>query len=287
MQAVFENLKFSENESFSIGIFQDNIDVNRWHYHNNYEISFITEGSGKRIVGDSIQDFYPGDMVFLGKNLPHLWIAEKNFKYNPSRNLEMVSLQFSSEFLTNQLLSIPEFEFLNKAILNSDCGLKITGETLNYGSNIMLQLPYLKGFERMISFFTLLDVIGRSECNVKLAGNDYLKTRFSSGSTRIEKIHKYLMNNYMNEIDLEILANLVSMSKGSLCRFFKQKMGVTIIEYLNRIKIEFACKLLMDFDLSILEVCFDSGFNNLSHFNKMFKNINGVTPSEYRKMLKY
>lgn len=285
MPAVFESIKISDNESFSIGIFQDNIDISRWHYHNNYEISFITEGSGKRIVGDSIEEFHPGDLVFLGKNLPHVWIAEKNFKFNPNRNLEMVSLQFSNKLLDNHILSIPEFQYVNTAISVSECGMQITGETLNKVSNIMLQLPYLTGFERLISFFTLMDMIGRSESNKKLASNDYLRTRFSTGSTRIAKIHEYLMNNYMNTIDLSVIAELVNMAEGSVCRFFRQNMGITIFEYLNSLKIEFACKLLMDVDLSVLEVCLDSGFNNISHFNKMFKKVKGITPSEYRKLL--
>jgi AraC-like DNA-binding protein len=87
-------------------------------------------------------------------------------------------------------------------------------------------------------------------------------------------------------VDLKRLAALVNMAEGSLCRFFKMNMGITVFDYLNKIKIEFACKLLMDQDLSILEVCLDSGFNNISHFNKQFKKITGLPPSEYRKRFK-
>lgn len=94
------------------------------------------------------------------------------------------------------------------------------------------------------------------------------------------------MNNYRGEVDLKALAEMVSMAEGSLCRFFKQNIGMTIFEYLNKIKVEFACKLLMDPDLSILDVCLDSGFNNLSHFNKQFKRIIGLPPKEYRKQFK-
>jgi AraC-like DNA-binding protein len=94
------------------------------------------------------------------------------------------------------------------------------------------------------------------------------------------------MKNYLEDIDLKKLAALVSMAEGSLCRFFKMNMGMTVFEYLNLLKIEFACKLLMDQDLSITEVCFDSGFYNISHFNKQFKKIIGATPSEYRRRFK-
>ena len=150
----------------------------------------------------------------------------------------------------------------------------------------MLQMPYLKGFERMLHFFRMLDIIGKSDSNIPLASKEYLLGRFKTGNKRIATIHEYLMSNYREEIDLKRLAELVSMAEGSLCRFFKMNMGLTIFEYLNQIKAEFACKLLMDNDLSILEVCLDSGFNNLSHFNKQFRKSTGVPPSEYRKRFK-
>jgi len=138
----------------------------------------------------------------------------------------------------------------------------------------------------MIHFFILMDLIGKSKNNVQLASKEYLKIRFTTGNKRIASIHEYLMNNYREEVNLNKLAGLVNMAEGSLCRFFKMNMGITLFEYLNKIKIEFACKLLMDQDLSIMEVCYDSGFNNISHFNKQFKRITGVPPSEYRMRFK-
>jgi AraC-like DNA-binding protein len=286
MPAQFEQIILNEDESFFIGIFQDNLEKSTWHYHNNYEISFITEGSGKRIVADSIEEFQPGDLVFLGRNLPHVWIADKEQGVLSNRTLEMVFLQFTSNVLSLQLLALPEFKYVAKALSLSERGIQIVGQTLNEVSELMLQMPYLKGFDRMLHFFRMIDIIGRSETNINLASKEYLKMRFTTGNKRIATIHEYLMNNYREKIDLERLAEMANMAEGSLCRFFKQNMGLTIFEYLNKIKVEFACKLLMDLSLSILEVCLDSGFNNLSHFNKQFKKITGVPPKEYRKRFK-
>lgn len=283
MSALFEKIIVKEDESFFIGIFQDNLEKCTWHYHNNFEISFITEGSGKRIVADSIEEFQPGDLVFIGRNLPHVWIADKETRTPSNRTLEMVFLQFSSDILGPQLLTLPEFKHIARALALSERGIQIVGQTLNEVSEIMLQLPYLKSFNRMLHFFKMMDIIGRSESNIQLASKEYLKMRFTIGDKRIAAIHEYLMNNYREEVDLKRLAALVNMAKGSLCRFFRMNMGMTVFDYLRQIKIEFACKLLMDRDLSILEVCLDSGFNNLSHFNKQFKKTTGVPPSEYRK----
>ena len=286
MTTFFEKIIEKKDESFYIGIFQDNLEKNTWHYHNNFEISFITEGSGKRIVGDSMEEFQLGDLAFIGPNLPHVWIADKEAQMPSKRTLEMVFLQFNLNALSDQLLSLPEFSNVKRALDFSERGIQIIGDTLNEVSEIMLQLPYLKSFERMLHFFILMDIIGKSETNVQLASKEYLKIRFTTGNKRIAVIHEFLMNNYREEVNLKRLAGLVNMAEGSLCRFFKMNMGITIFEYLNQIKIEFACKLLMDYDLSIMEVCLDSGFNNLSHFNKQFKKTNEVTPSEYRKRFK-
>ena len=286
MPASFEKIWVKDDVSFIIGIFQDNMEKSTWHYHNNFEISFILEGSGKRIVADSIEEFQPGDLVFIGPNLPHVWIVDKETMTPTSRTLEMVYLQFTSDVLTPSLLILPEFKFISKAMALSERGIQIVGQTLNEVSELMLQLPYLRNFDRMLHFFRLMDIIGRSETNIQLASKEYLKMRFKTGNKRIAIIHEYLMNNYREQIDLKRLAGLVNMAEGSLCRFFRMNMGMTVFEYLNQLKVELACKLLMDNDLSIFEVCLDSGFNNLSHFNKQFKKINGLPPSEYRNRFK-
>jgi len=286
MPASFEKINVRDDESFFIGIFQDNLEKSTWHYHDTFEISFITEGAGKRIVADSIEEFQPGDLVFIGQNLPHVWIADKETRTPTNRTLEMVYLQFTSSVLSPQMLALPEFQNLKRALELSERGLHIIGQTLNEVSEIMLQLPYLKSFDRMLHFFKMMDIIGKSESSIQLASEDYLTKKFKTGNNRIATIHEYLMKNYREEVDLKQLSTLVNMAEGSLCRFFKLNMGKTVFEYLNQIRIEFACKLLMDINLSILEVCMDSGFNNLSHFNKQFRKITGVPPTEYRKRYK-
>ncbi len=282
MTASLEKFSVKEDESIRIGIFQDNMEKSSWHYHNNFEITFITEGFGKRIVADSIVEFQPGDLVFIGSNLPHVWIADKETRMLSARSLEMVFLQFTSDVVSPQLLILPEFKYISKAIALSERGIQIVGQTLNDVSEIMLQLPYLKSFDRMLHFFKLMDIIGRSETNIQLASKEYLNMRFTTGNKRIAAIHEYLMNNYRENVNLQRIAELVNMAEGSLCRFFKMNMGMTVFEYLNQLKVELACKLLMDRDLSIMEVCLDSGFNNLSHFNKQFRKVNSMPPSEYR-----
>lgn len=284
MPASYEPISFSDDESFHIGVFQDNIEKSTWHYHHRLELSFVTEGTGRRIVGDSIEEFYPGDLIFIGEKLPHVWIAKKNQYGSPtSRSFESVYLQFGKEILPEEILLLPELVNVSKAIKMSERGVRITGDTLNEVSRLMLRLPYLNKFDRMLYFYQIMNAIGDSDSFVFLTSEDFIKRRFTSKNKRIVKIHEYLMEHYREDIELSLIAKLVHLAPGSLCRFFKSETGETLIDYLNKIKVDYACNMLENSALSVTDVCFDCGFNNVSHFNKQFKKIKGLTPLSYRK----
>jgi len=286
MREILEQIEMKPDESFFIGIFQDNIEKSIWHYHQEYELSFITEGTGKRIVGDSMEEFYPGDLIFIGPRLPHVWISENpEIYFSSGRTLESVYMLFNETIIPSALISLPEFTQIRKAMLLSERGMKITGDTLMEVSEIMLQLPYLDKFTRLINFYRIMKIIGDSDSLEMLASEDYMKTRFESKNERINKIHEYLMKNYREDIDLNSIAGLVNMAPGSVCRFFKTTTGTTIFEYVNKIKTDYACKMLMNTDLHIIDISYDCGFNNLSHFNKQFKNHCGKTPTGFRRQL--
>ncbi|TFH24984.1 MAG: AraC family transcriptional regulator [Bacteroidia bacterium] len=285
MQELLEQIKLNPNESFFIGVFQDHIDQSSWHYHQEFELSFITEGSGSRIVGDSVEEFHPGDLIFIGPRIPHVWFSEAPvLNQHSGRTLESVYLLFNQEILPEGLTSLPEFKHVNRAIQLSERGIRITGDTLNQVSRIMLQLPYLNSMKRLMLFYEIMDIIGESQSFTFLASADYIKTRFESTNNRVKKIHEFLMLNYHEEINLEKIAEMVHMAPASACRFFKFSTGLTIFEYLNKIKIDYACNLLLNTELNVVDISYDCGFNNLSHFNKQFRKFLGKTPTEFRKL---
>ncbi len=285
MKQFLEELKANPDESFFIGVFQDHIEQTSWHYHQEFELSFITEGSGKRIVGDSVESFHPGDLIFIGPRIPHVWISGEMARTQHSgRTLESVYLLFNQDILPQGLTSLPEFKDVKRAIKLSERGMQIKGDTLNQVSKIMLQLPYQGRMKRLMLFYEILHIIGNSESFTLLATEGYVKSKFETSNTRVNNIHEFLMNNYRDEINLEEIANLVHLAPASVCRFFKSATGQTIFSYLNKIKVDYACNLLMNTDLNIVDISFDCGFNNLSHFNKQFKQNTGKTPSQYRKL---
>lgn len=285
MKELLEEIKLNPEESFFIGIFQDHIDKSYWHYHQEFELSFITEGAGQRIIGDSTEKFHPGDLIFIGPRIPHVWFPDtKHRRQHSGRTLESVYLLFNQDILPASLTSLPEFKNIRNAIRLSERGVQITGETLNDVSRIMLQLPYMNNMKRLMLFYEIMDIIGQSDSFTYLASEDYVKTKFATTNNRINNIHEFLMKNYQNDIDLKEVAEIAHMAPASVCRFFKSTTGLTIFEYLNKIKINYSCQLLLNTDLNILDISYDCGFNNLSHFNKQFKKFTGNTPTQYRNL---
>lgn len=285
MKELLEEIKLNPDESFYIGIFQDHIDKSSWHYHQEFELSFITEGSGKRIVGDSIEEFHPGDLIFIGPRIPHVWFSEESHRrQHTGRTLESVYMLFNHDILPAMITSLPEFEQVRRAIKLSERGIRITGETLNEVSRIMLQLPYMNPMKKLMFFYEIMDFIGKSTSFSYLASPDYVKSKFETTNTRIHRIHEFLMKNYRDDIDLDEVADIVHMAPASVCRFFKASTGLTVFEYLNKIKIDYSCQLLLNTDLNIVDISYDCGFNNLSHFNKQFKKFIGKTPTQFRKL---
>ena len=285
MKELLEEIKLNPEESFFIGIFQDHIDKSYWHYHQEFELSFITEGAGKRIIGDSTEKFHPGDLIFIGPRIPHVWFPDtKHRRQHSGRTLESVYLLFNQGILPASLTSLPEFKNIRNAIKLSERGVQITGETLNDVSRIMLQQPYINNMKRLMLFYEIMDIIGGSTSFTYLASEDYVKAKFATTNKRINNIHEFLMKNYQNDIDLKEVAEIAHMAPASVCRFFKNTTGLTIFEYLNKIKIDYSCQLLLNTDLNILDISYDCGFNNLSHFNKQFRKFTGITPTQFRNL---
>jgi len=285
MKELLEQIKLDAGQSFYIGVFQDHIDQSVWHYHQEFELSFITEGAGRRIVGDSVEAFYPGDLIFIGPRIPHVWFSDTPpMKQHSGRTLESVYLLFNSNILPEGFTTLPELRYVNRAIQYSERGMRITGETLNQVSRIMLQLPYLSNLKRLMLFYEIMDLIGRSDSFSFLASEEYVKTRFRASNLRVKNIHEFLMKNYREEVTLEQVAEVVHMAPGSASRFFKTSTGLSIFEYLNKIRIDLARQMLLNTELSVVDICFDSGFRNLSHFNKQFRKFSGTTPRQFRKL---
>lgn len=253
------------------------------HYHPEYELVLIEKGYGKRIVGDHIDVFENGDLVFLSPYVPHIWKCSPEF-YDPSSRLKTSCyvLHFKADSFGRGFFELPDFDAINQLFLKGNYGVLLKGKLKNVITKKLKKLHGLKGVKKIILFFEILHQINKSDETELLASPFYETRQTKIDSDRMIKIYDFILQHYKNTVRLDDLAKHINMTPTSLCRYFKKKIGKSFIEMVNGARIKFACNLLRKTDKTILEICYECGFNNLSNFNRQFRKITGVNPKEFR-----
>lgn len=258
-----------------------------WHYHPEYELVLITKSTGRRMVGDHIGYFKEGDLVFMGPLLPHVWVNDPEFVNGQAKSsAEAIVIQFVEGFLGDFFLHIPELDQFKKILRHSKRGIAINGKSKEIINDLMKKMLCQNGLQRLASLITIFDILsGCSE--YELLANPNFEQQVQSGncSDRFNKITEYIMRNFTNNITLPEIAGVANMGVTAFCNFFKQHHKVTFVEYLNTMKIGHACKMLGEKDQNVVGVAYQSGYNTLANFNRQFKKIKKMTPSEFRKTL--
>ncbi|WP_161890337.1 AraC family transcriptional regulator [Pontibacter russatus] len=255
------------------------------HFHPEVQIMFICEGSGTQFIGDSIGSFNSGDLLLLGPNLPHVFRNDKRYYEQGSvLKVENISVFFQTESFGEHFLSLPEAYPVHKLLLYSKRGIRIKGETKNRITALVQQMLRLDGFERMIQLFTILHLLSLSKELEPLSSVGFDGPQNDSDSKKINDVFTYIMNNFSEEVKLQEAASIANMSVNAFCRYFKQHTRKTFSSFLNEIRIGHACRLLIEDRWNVRETAFDCGFDNISYFNRQFKNITSYTPSEYVKL---
>lgn len=238
------------------------------------------------MVGDHIGYFDEGDLVLMGPLLPHVWVNDEQYIHGKEDNAaDAVVVQFVENFLGENFLQIPEMENLKKVLQLSAFGLEITGDTRNRINELMKKMLNASGLMRLSMLFTIFDLLANSKEYKILASPAFLNNSNLHQSNRFNNITEYIMRNFDQEISLNEAAAAANMATTTFCNFFKEHYRVTFMEYVTEIRIGHACKLLSDPTKNIVEAAYESGFNNLANFNRQFKKLKSMTPSEYRKML--
>lgn len=248
------------------------------HHQNSWEMSYIIRGTGKRIIGDTYEDFNEGEVVLIVPEMPHQWIFNKDNTDN-NGNIENITITFPVDFL-QQLASIfPEYTQMAKWFDDLQASIKFPKSDADSISILLRQMEFEQPHERINSLIGLLSDIYRNK-RFALAGN------FSSNDSmadRVKKINTWLACNYQHEVSIDSLAKYIGMNRSSLCTFYKHHTGETIFGHLMAIRVGIAKHILETEDVSIAQCCYKSGFNDIPHFNRTFKRFTGKTPNEYRK----
>ncbi len=279
LKASFEKIDPVFGNSFYLEKFVDKScnDKPQWHFHPEFEIVYISAGDGKRHIGDHIGRYENGELIFLGPNLPHL-------SYAPEGN-ELV-IQMTDDFWGKQFLSIPEMQAIKGLFDRGKTGIIFLDEVKHDIGNQLLAMSDMPAFERLVSLLSVLQQMATTDAYQSLNANGFAVEVNPQDQDRMEVIYAHVETHFQRVIPLEEVASLINMTVPAYCRYFKKLTNRTFTQMVNEFRITYASRLLQNDHLSIAAISFESGFNNLSHFNKQFKQITGVSPREYRQQLK-
>jgi len=265
----FTSLKFFRNE---------NIKSHIWHYHPEVELIFVCGGSGKRQIGSNISYFSDGDLVLMGSNLPHCGMTNEN----TNNDYEMV-IQFKPDFLGETIWELPEMHRITQLLERSKAGIVFSENIKKIIGKKIVEMHECSSLERLVKFIEILDALASTQdYRILNAGKYYLQTQVEDNE-RINLIFNYVKDHFKEQITLEEISELANMRVPSFCRYFKKITNKTFTQFVNEYRITHSLKLLAEKPMSITEVCFESGFNNFSYFNKTFKEYIQKSPSQYRK----
>ncbi|WP_407528235.1 AraC family transcriptional regulator [Lacibacter sp. MH-610] len=247
-----------------------------WHFHPEYELTYIIKGRGKRLVGDCIESFREGDLILIGPQVPHTWVSEEKRK----QHCHAIVLQFPKT-LADTLLSLPELEELGKVFKQASRGLKISHTS---SSGMLQQLLYLTQHTNttaITGFLQLFQTI--SKLKIKTLASSAYQPSSLQQSSRISNVLKYVQEHYTTHIRLKKAAAVIHLSESAFCKYFKRAMGKTFSDYVNELRITHAMMLLLETELSIQSIAYQCGFENISYFNRVFLKKNKCKPSQFRK----
>ncbi|MDT0540830.1 MULTISPECIES: AraC family transcriptional regulator [Croceitalea] len=280
---AFEAIAPSFGHSFTYKKFDEGNEntFTSWHFHPELELVYINGGSGKRQIGSHVSYFGDGDLILIGSNLPHCGFTDKL-----TGNKSETMIQMKPDFLGNDFFEIPEMKNIQKLFNMAKGGVAFSGKTKKKVGEKMEVLEYQTDFQRLLSILNILNELSSSdEFKVLNAEGFAIQTEIKDND-RINIVFNFVKTNFKEDISLDEIADLVSMTVPSFCRYFKKITNKTFVQFVNEYRLVHASKLLAEQNMSITEVCFESGFNNFSHFNKSFKTFTGQNPSEYRNQLK-
>ncbi|MEX3962164.1 AraC family transcriptional regulator [Paraburkholderia sp. EG286B] len=252
----------------------------RWHFHPEYEIHLITATTGKYFVGDFIGSFAPGNLVMIGPNLPHNWVS--SVPHDEPVDERCLVLQFDAEFIARAIEAFPEFRRVEGLLDASRWGLLFTPATGATAEPILREMLGAQGMRRVTLFIDLLDLLVQSEEPAALASEAYRADPARYAGTRINHVLAFIGKNLSQELRETELAELAGQSVSAFSRYFRRHTGVSFVRYVNQLRINLACQLLMSGELNITDICYQVGFNNLSNFNRQFLLIKEMSPSRWR-----
>ena len=277
MKIVFEEIKRLAGSSFRILVNPKLNDFYYWHFHPEFELTFIVAPNGTRRVGDHIGHFEGSDLVFIGSNIPHL-----NFDYGIKTEYEKVVLQIKEDFFKNDFMTTPELVSIYQLFENSKKVICFHGTVKDKIGKRLQKIHLLSHFEQFIEVLSLFQILATSNEITFLHDKPFENLYNNKEQLRLKVVYKFIEENYQSAVSIEEISHLTHLSKAAFCRYFKKMTRLTFTEFLNQYRIEQAKRLLKS-DKNVTETCYECGFESLSYFNRIFKKVVGENPIQFKK----
>lgn len=282
-----EQIELSKGRSFYVGNYSGKFFERSWHYHQEFELLLITKGYGTRVVGDNTSNFAVGDLVLIDGNIPHAWFSHPDFFKEDNQELcESVYIQFDRSIFGTRFANLPEMAPIQNLLDSARYGLSFNDSKHNVDIfNMICDFPNYSNLDRLLKLIKMLDMFRNGNYETIVSKN-YFNSMFVTQSARIKRVHEFVMNNYMHDLNVKQAAKLAEMNVSSFCRFFKRMTKKTFSQYVKETRIDYAQQLLINTSLSSNQVGFECGFSSVAYFNQCFKSISNKTPLEYRAKYK-
>ncbi len=256
----------------------------RWHYHDDFELHYIVNSSGKLFVGDYVGNFDPGNLVLTGPRLPHNWISHlQPNEVIPQRDM---AVQFGCDLFSRLTPILPELATLNALLERARYGIEFSGVSPIVAHKHMTEISQADGPMRLAKFLQFMHLLSL-ETDYQLLSTVQLKSNADDQMLdKIDIVVNYVTDNFKDNINLAEVSNLIGMSESAFSRFFSKATGNRFSDFLTRLRISRSCDLLAHTDSNITNICYEVGFNNVANFNRRFRQVKGLTPREYRDSAK-
>ena len=277
MKLSLENIKPDEGSSFRILLTPKLNEIYYWHFHPEIELVYVEAEKGIRHIGDHISTYEGSDLALIGSYIPHL-----NFDYGVKTTVETVVVQFRQYFYEDAFYKQPEMQMIFDLMERAKTGIAFYGETKKIVGLRLKALSSLNKFNQFIELIDIFQLLAKSNEYIKLKARPVSNQTILKQQDRMLQIYKHVEENFKDKIDTNLIASKSNLSLPAFCRYFKKATKLTYTDFVNQYRITYAKKLLLQ-DKNITETCFESGFENLSYFNRAFKKITGVSPSVFKK----
>jgi AraC-like DNA-binding protein len=248
-----------------------------WHFHPEYELVYIKGATGTRHVGEHISTYEGSDLVLIGSNIPHL-----NFDYGVASDYQKVVVHFKKEFVEQHFINVPELSAINRLFNKSSKGIAFKGGMKISLGEKLFDLAHLAPFQQYLQLIEILQDLAKIK-EVELLHKQAYVNKFSNKEQeRLHLIYAFVDKNYHRKIELDEIAKICFMTREAFCRYFKKMTQYTFIEFLNRYRISQSKRYLMK-GKSVGDACYQSGFESLSYYNRIFKKVTGENPSVFRR----